>query len=590
MFCKNCGNPIEEGASFCPACGTPVEASEPVEIPETPVANEPAAETVPEIPAEPVNEIPAEAVPEPAEIPAEETECVVTGPEKKRGKKGIVFAGIAVVVAALVLAAVLFFETILQAFMPAPVYFRRVAQKSANNFTENIAETVDRVDEASDLHSAKGTFALNLTEDGAALINKYINADLGACSLDIDYDCQTEDGLLGIDLGLKLDGNDFATVQLGLDIENKYAYVTIPELNKDCIRFDLGKLLGSANIDLDNDALKSGADLMEILPESDEVKGILDRAFKAAIAEIENVKKSSGTLEANGLKKKYNAYTLSLDDETVCNIADAALKQLRDDAEVKEVVDDVQKLPSVTEENLYQSYQKAIDKASESIAEAVKKDDNTYALTCFVDAKGRIVGETVSVNGEDTIKVAYVCDGKKFGYKLESTAKMPVLLEGGGTNSGDIINGKLTLSVDGVDYVDLALEDVCTKEEKMSGKITATLPDQCVNLLKNTFGENISLVSDMALSFEFDRKSENAASSALTLSDSGKALVVISEQATTGKDGKVTLAAQYVDGNDEAALDKWTQGISNNLMGLYAKLASSKWMNLFNYFIGAALS
>lgn len=208
MFCTKCGYNAGT-AKFCPKCGNPLN---PQPVQETPVQNEPVAQTVQ---SEPVEQ-------QQFGTQSQFNETVQPQPKKKKKKWPIVVAIIAVIVAA---AAVLGFVVLPNVLSPDKHAIAAI-KKLGTGLEDTASSALDNMSltSVSDKNQITGTLKLDTATIDGEKYSDYIKAD--TVTYDIQMDASTEK-MAG---EIKLQNGSATALTVTFYSDGNNMYFKVPEL------------------------------------------------------------------------------------------------------------------------------------------------------------------------------------------------------------------------------------------------------------------------------------------------------------------------------------------------------------------------
>ena len=329
MKCNNCGAELKEGEKFCAVCGQQVSGGQNIE--------------------------------QQASVPIPEEK-----PKKSRGFKiGLVAAVVAVLVVGTAAGAKVV-NMIKKAAMSPAEYYQYVETNSRDNGEKLFLDYYGKLRES----FAGDSFARDIrmkiqASDSAKSLLSLAGIDISNVkNLELNLLTGREGKEYSNQIALRGNDNDLLTMKTYMDLGNKKAYYQIPELSKSYLDMssvfeerDAGELDGTDGSDTDEVAvpyssgmLMSMYDFDKYLIETDDLKDIYERYTNLLIKKAQNVKKSEGGCEAEGISQKADKYTVTMDDGELTALVkelaetlkyDKATLTLKEDSGQKEVVIDM---------------------------------------------------------------------------------------------------------------------------------------------------------------------------------------------------------------------------------------------------------
>jgi len=622
MFCENCGKPIEPGSTFCATCGTrvnedpqdqdqnqtpeeaPVEANAeaPVEAPVEPQVETPVEEPVEEVaevpveePSEPIAEAPAEEMPAfcancGAQIETGCTFCAACGTPVGEGTapvaKKSVFAAVKKVITKkliiIVVAAAVGIGAISWAYPYGANFFMKTFATPGQYFGfvvgNNIDDTASVVGEAWDIYrdmfvdgiTVKETVKYETGEGLGTMLEDISGGEFDASVIDwvqdatIEGKAQAKGGQLKADVDLKINGTKLGNFSFACDFEAGEFYFGAPDYNKQYLQISGG---GTAS----SEALPA---VLAALPDGDQIEKIVKRYAKVVTKNVKNVNRSSSTITANGVSQKVTKLEVTIDGDTVKDVGIAVLEELRDDKDIKKIVEDV--ADAVDEDA--PEMEDGIDDAIDALEDADFGDEEIY-FDLYVNAKGEVVGFEMEFDSSEFkgISVLMAESGGKFGVEAGislysyGVGDMEFGYEGGGSQTLGKRTGTITYVIKKgsatIDLINVDLKGVDVSKAKngiFDGKMTISFAEGITDL----FGEsgmdvpeeifNISIVVDANSSSMKDYKGEAA------IMYGNEVCFKVTDKVKVSGSGKVKMPTDYLDATDQDDFEEWLDGFNKD--------------------------
>ncbi len=559
MFCKNCGKELADGITVCEACGTSLEVKEEVQPEEKALENEnvtEAEENVDAVETAETQESDQAEETEEADAPSE-TEGEFANPSfeeekpKKKSKKGWIIAGVSVVLAAVIGFFVYSnFDSLkgmfIKNFGSDEDYFQFVEYRSVANGIDDLSETYNKVAElVNGEYTSKGSIKLNLSKDAQNLL-KSIGGELDLSKLDgINIEVLTassEDGI-NLKLSLKNEKDVIADLDFIIDLKNGGIYFGITNVSDKYLGYENPEM-SMAFSGLDMFSSMYGTSLEDSLPTMEEVTDFFKKYVNVALENMDNVTSTDEVVEINGVKEELTVLEFKLTEKNAIEIINAVLKELRDDEDIKDFIEENNSLFSllmlsamdsteVSEDVLgsldmdfYSTYTSAIDELIAKIESEVSGSETVLlSWKDYVNDSHEVVGRNLIVGGVEIINYITVSDGDKFAFDFVCGT---LAINGNGTNKGDFINADYDLCVGGNSLITLKVSnyDTDSAEDGYTNGNFKLIPN--MDTLSELSGEDIQagfkqILGAEFVGFEFDIKSsENSSSVSFNmLSDAG---------------------------------------------------------------------
>lgn len=405
-----------------------------------------------------------------------------------------------------------------------------------------------------------GDPVLDLLEDAAGGA-----MDFGFLSkVSLDMDVGSKDQLTQTKMALGLNGKDIATVTMLMDMANYAMYMGVPELNSTYIKMDLMEAMGGMNGSAASmqGMMAAAAQFVDELPSGAELETLINRYVKAALGELDNVKREKTTLEAGGLEQECAKMTVKIYEKDALDMAKAVLTTAKNDKDLKKIIEDVVSAAadmageSIDASSIYNDFTEMIDSALDQLEyEYEELDDEYIELVMYIDANHSVIGADLSISDGSIGDVHFytVTEGKNFASEL--------IVENAGlevTGEGTIGNGKITgtynVEVQGEDTLTLEVKDL----DAEGGTITLKPAESIMNNI--TGGADLPF-EDIALEIKLDKDGIE-----LNALSGSKKLVGIALTVKESSIGSVKLPTKYVDGTDTDELMNWVSGANFNTL------------------------
>ena len=609
MFCENCGKELENDVKVCPACGAAVEDEVEVDTSEVtqemPQQEMAATEVAQEMPQQ---EMAATEVTQ--EIPQQQAYPNMDNGKKPSGFKNKLMAGVAIAVAAVVVvtAGVAFAKPITRALVPEKAY-RNAEKQYLENIVEDLLVSYDKgIDNLKKYDDTGAEIELSLSagESVLQLIDELSNIELEKntkIGLKVDYGVKENRYLLSGSLlwGTK----SLFTPKVIVDAEESEMYLTVPELDKHALLFDIKDLTGEDISDYTKDYRELMGRLSEVYPKSKMLQKMMSSYLEAALEAIEddNIEHSKTELKAGKVKQKCTEYKITLDAEELAQVGIAFLEAMLEDERVEELM--VAFVDAIDEkgfdgDDAYKAFEEEVEWLIDELENAEDADMEIEMLV-YLGSDGEIYGREIKVEGTEVYYDWYTDSykdyteeyswevsmltpesGKQWALELEYSEDDITYFElnGEGTKSGKKRSGELKGEVYGADIGVLQLKDVCVENAlrgELSGTFTYLLGElSAVNAMESELkdlAEDLpngvdDIVEDIAkeldsavikLTTDCTPEKGNATVSVMLGEEE---LLSCTAKAVTSSGEKVKIPSDAVDISDEDDLLEWAEDIA----------------------------
>lgn len=569
MLCPNCNQPVNDGAAFCGSCGATIatEATQDPQEVQTAVATAP-----------------------------QETETdnfnLNTGDEKPakkpfKIKKPIIFAGIAVVLIAVILlnmtSIIGFF---MRTFASPEKYMSYVELTNLKESSDSVLGMYNVYKKNVLVSSAAGEseIKLNVGEDAIRLLEGAL-AMSGTDDIELDFlneialsiDSNSKDNKSNLGITAKVSGKEVVEGRMYIDYEDGVMYIGLPDLNDQYLCYELpASAMDDMSVAME-DLQELYGDLGDALPSSKQIKKCLTKYAKAAIGAIDDVTKEKESVTVDGMTQKLTKLTLTVSNEMLNDVAIAVLEEMVADKELKKIVGNIQEVVDkygdelgVDDIDLYDSMIEGITDELDNLKEQREagevSDDALGKLVTYVNNKNEVVGrEIINVNydGDEETVISYckVKKGNKFNFELIA-GEEEFVVTGSGKETKSSISGEFEIEVEGEDILTVTVSDFNTKKiEKgtLKGKITIKPGDGFFDLVDmDSSASSLVDLADIAIELSFDIEAFKSNDMTLSVMMDDEVFAGISVSAKTKKAKNVTLPKDYVDIEDA---DEWAEDI-----------------------------
>lgn len=346
-------------------------------------------------------------------------------------------------------------------------------QKLITSMTENWDAEMEVLEQ--DQVNANAKLAVAIEEGAATLIGSLAGIDLswlGEVALDMDV--SLIDDMEAINLDLLLNGTSLATAQVFLDMAAQAAYISAPEIVSGYLTASLEEAGASVSTEA----------VMDVLPNADVLTAILERYTSLFLDYIEEGASIEENISVEGIGEDCTLYEGIIRNEKSLEIAEAILTTVRDDQEVKMIVEAME-AADPTLGDVYAQFQTAIDDYLAEIQNSETPEAGYISSKVWVCADGKIVAREIGY-GEGVETVPLVTwknphSGTDTGLLLEIQGDgSSITVVGSGTETDGLVNGQYIFAIDGIEMLHIAVENydaAGAAEGYPNGTYTISIPE-----------------------------------------------------------------------------------------------------------------
>lgn len=250
------------------------------------------------------------------------------------------------------------------------------------------------------------------------------------------------------EIGLRLNNIDLITAEIFMNTMKQQIFMRLPELSKAYLSMDM-ETLDSTGVDSTAFDFEGYFEQLENLS-SDKSADFLKRYIKIITDNMSDVELSKNEeLEVDDITVKANLLTVTIDQDTMLDIASAVLKEAKKD----DYIIDLLSIMGLTKAE----YSEAIEEAEAELKRLKNEpsmDDQELIMEVYVDGAGNIIGRTISFeeSGKSlgSLGYSYVGEGKNQEYEfyLEDESGTTLLsVTGNQTKKDDAYTGMATLDI-----------------------------------------------------------------------------------------------------------------------------------------------
>lgn len=575
MFCSKCGRPIPDGSSFCSECGAPV-----VRV-EAPKAEAPEESTA--VSQAPKAEAPKAEIP--AANPADSSDSGQKQDQKKAKKKGKAGKVLGILLAiVLVLAAgagaVYYFAKdqvtnfVHVTFDKPADYYQYVAKRNIDKAYSMMPENFDEIfkKQTDVLNSAAHEkVQVKLGDRGKDFLKLAVGTGVDitwveSAAVDYSMDFQAKNDKFHVDAKAFLNDVPIISGLAMLDLKEGVAAFQIPELTEKYGIFSF------ADDEYDYEELKEifekYSKVIESYPDPSYLKEKGKQYMEMYLEQVEEVEKSTETLEADDITMECTSLTVVLREKDIRKLLEKIIDDLKEDEEFEKMVKNMAELADEEPEEFYQEYQKSLEDSKKELEDL---GIDRVKLVIYVDKQSYIVGSKVAVDPkEERLKSAetlFVVLNQEDRQGVSLTMKYGshnMIFAGSGVIRDGKLEGDYRLKYDDKKMMNLSVDEFDLEEAKkgnLSGHFNVKPGSDLdlIELLCHEFGLEDSSPAyvflsalNLSLDLKLDITAENH-SVDLGIQDGGLDIVRVSFRGGLDEAGSIVVPENGIDMEEKVA-------------------------------------
>lgn len=573
MFCEKCGNSINENQRFCSKCGAPIVHTGDEGI----SSNEKDSKW--EMPKVDTAKL-EEGV---SGIKNKINDYIknITGLEfwKKMNRTSVIVISVIAITLILLFANGAAINNFVHKTFGSPKsYYQFVEKKSAKEIASFSGELYDAWLNTLNIHdkSINGELSVELGEDGQEIIELAGLAGLDLSwiqSVNLSLNSSVKNNVSQIGMSADINKDQILSGNLIMDMKNESIYFQIPELTKTYLGVELNEVLSDYDQTVVDEILEmqaSNKKQLEKLPGEAKIEKLVNKYLFIALDCVDDVTKKKKTIKAEGIQQKCTELTITIDSDTMNDIAEAVLSEIEDDKELEKIITDVVEASDsdLDADEIYDSFIDEVESILNNL-QYYADYDLGFVMKVYVDGKGKIKGRSFELedNSNEAISFMMPEKGKKFGYEMSADVDgVSVKIVGSGKHSGDIINGDFEVKINGASILEIKAKKLNIEELKLgrlNGKFEANCSSKIANLADLAYtGYSLSAIEDLKVTLE-SNTTDNSCKYKLGViyDDQNIGDVAISLVTKDGNKASVPSARNTVMVEDPDDLEEWVENI-----------------------------
>ncbi|MFC2583890.1 MAG: zinc ribbon domain-containing protein [Lachnoanaerobaculum saburreum] len=382
--------------------------------------------------------------------------------EGKKKKKKPVALTVGVLAAVAVAGAVFAGAGVVKSIFTSPKdQFKAAIQKESDSVIGYVGKSIDRMKERyksyKDGYNTNGIMSLELSDKGKDFLTSELPYSMDDInwfdSAQIEYNGNITLDDMGIELNMKLNKKNLFKIDTYMSDKN--IQVKLPEYSDNVLTFDTNKLSGNiGHMGRFNafETLGMNAMFAEALPDSAKLKKITDKYTKIFLENIDNVERSSDSVEAQDVRVKATKLTAHISGDKLKDIKKDILNKALEDDELKEVIincgDAYGKLSDngISGKDAYDEF-KSIAELEREYADSEQFND----LECSVWVSGKkVVAKELVVDNQTIMEYKTPVNGSKLGVEINiSDGYNTASLTGRGKMKNSVLIGDFDITYSG---------------------------------------------------------------------------------------------------------------------------------------------
>jgi len=592
MDCKFCGASVSDSDVLCPYCGSSLEELIPLdeEVTESAVQDETAALAQDDFAQDDFAQ--EDSAQEDVQAPFADinTEGTMPAPKKSKIGKIVLFSIIGLLAVGIILLA-LNFSSAYSWFKIKTSSGKSLLKTGFHNSLDEFVDSYeDYVEDAVKMSSAPqwGTqmqASLEMNEqifsaldDAFAQQGMDLNLSwLQDLNLDMQMLFDKKASTAMIAYGIGVAGEELFSIEAIVDQTNEQLWVAYPSLSETAIYASSSddKYMQSAMENLIDRMNQNGNDYP---PEK--LESLLKKYGDVIIDGFGKVKKSSKTVEIDGISQKFTVLDAYMSEENAINMCITLLETVKNDQDLKQLILQMsqQMILSMSsfyedapygEEEFYNEFLDAIDEQLENLRNELNELDVTkeICLTFYMDNDFQIAGFKVKdENGDELFR--FVGVEEKERYAAEFVAGDVVITDSGKVQEKN--TGTMSLSVDGAELFTVD-HTTSEKDDVMKATLKLKLGDDLMQQISSQIGQDAAMLYMTGVALQLDATmSEEQADFQLSFVMVGQKLISVNLKIDAVRNVEIIVPTDGFNSADEEQLENWVA--SWDLEGLMDKL------------------
>ena len=423
-----------------------------------------------------------------------------------------------------------------------------IAAKTGKNFTKFLKEIDPDIAE---MYSKQYSWLTNATVD-----------------MEIDMENRT---LLSLIATLKINDAEIATADTVIDFGGGNAYVTIPEVNKTPLYFEMDEDFVSGY--LYTVAMQQA--FVDALPSEDVTSELITKYVTILLDNVSDVAKEEDELTVDGIAMDVNKVSFTVSSDDAYNGKLELYEEFLDDDDIKDFITELLTYQYENDEECPSEYYSS---AEDYVERTYEKFENGYNdlkdskesfndmknvdFEIYTDKKNNIVGMNITYDSKEILSCLYAENDGDFA--VEYYVKDDEILYGSGTIENDKMSGEVYISVpyydEVTDFAAITLKDIdLTKLDKgMLNGTVSVVPG--IGFVDYTYAPD--MVEDCELILDFKQTKKTEASMTVNLKYDGETAITLTLTGAEKDAKKIKVPTASLDVFDEKDMEKYMSNIN----------------------------
>ncbi len=471
-------------------------------------------------------------------------------PVKKKSKKGIVIAAVAVF-AALAVALGVFVIPSLFAGSPKD-QLKRMGMDSIKAMTTALEKSGEQLDTGvtSNTKVTPGEGLLAILEASGYSISSDVLINVNQSV--------SKEGTTAV-IALNKGDDELMTINTVFDNQTGNGYLSAPGLYSKVLQVSPNQLAPLAG------TFANTADLKNSVPESNAFNIFLSDSYEIFVDGLGEVTRDTDSLVVGGITKKCTVLSVDVTERELTDIAIEIAENSKDDEEFSKFMDAIISLTNQAGDNA-KSYDDLIDEAVENLKNSNPSDDVLFKFSVWTENGKDAAGVKIDVD-EGYIYYTALSSGNDWAFDLGVNMGQSFTVSGSGTKSGNLYNGSVAISYNGNEL--LGLDIVNADGKSGDGTYTVYIKDGLANLVSGIDSATLTIIKTAKIEFTKTTVSEGTENLSAVVYGAGTELMTVEVNAAKGANTPISIP----EGEIVTDSEEWNQSMNTYfLLGLMSEI------------------